>query len=182
MIPMYRLWLHGLYGLYGPHCPLSPGRLLNLITHPLDNIEQTVSWRVKWDDLKLMWCKLDMLGWFMYMINTLRPRRNEQYFADDIFKPIFVNENVWISIKISLKFVPKGPINNIPALVPIMAWRRSGDKPLSEAMMVSLPTHICVTWPQWVNALRSALNEWIYNRFHDFDSYFIKVCYKWSSW
>ena len=39
-------------------------------------------------------------------------------------------------IKISLKFVPKGPINNIPALVQIMAWGRPGDKPLSEAMIV----------------------------------------------
>ena len=29
----------------------------------------------------------------------------------------FMNENVRISIKISLKFVPKGPINNNPALV-----------------------------------------------------------------
>ena len=37
------------------------------------------------------------------------------------FKCIFLNENIWISIKISLKFVPKGPINNIPALVQIMA-------------------------------------------------------------
>ena len=51
-------------------------------------------------------------------------------------------KNVRISIEISLKFVPKGPINNIPALVQIMAWRRSGDKPLSEPMMVSLLTHI----------------------------------------
>ena len=50
-----------------------------------------------------------------------------------------------------LKFVPKGPINNIPAMVQIMAWRRPGDKPLSEPMMVSLPTHICVSRPQWVN-------------------------------
>ena len=82
-------------------------------------------------------------------VNTLRPRRNEQHFAD-IFKRIFFNENVWISIKISLNFVPNGPINNIPALVQIMAWRRSGDKPLSEPKMVSLPTHICVTLPQWV--------------------------------
>ena len=46
-----------------------------------------------------------------------------------------MNENVWILIKISLKFVPKGPINNIPALVQIMAWRQTGDKPLSEPMM-----------------------------------------------
>ena len=79
--------------------------------------------------------------------NTLRPRWNEQHFAEDIFKSIFFYENVWIPIKISLKFVSKGPINNIPALVQIMAWRHSGDKPLSEPMMVSLPTHICVTRP-----------------------------------
>ena len=38
-------------------------------------------------------------------------------------------KNVWISIKILLKYVPKGPINNIPALVWIMAWRWSDDKP-----------------------------------------------------
>ena len=84
------------------------------------------------------------------VVNTLRLRRNEQHFADDIFKRIFFNENVWFSINISLKFVPKGPMNNIPALVQIMAWRRSGYKPLSEPMMVRLPTHICVTRPQWV--------------------------------
>ena len=60
------------------------------------------------------------------------------------------NENVWITIKNSLKIVPKGPINNIPALVQIMAWRRPGDKPLSEPMLVSVPTHICVTRPEWV--------------------------------
>ena len=81
--------------------------------------------------------------------NTLGPRRNGRHFADDIFKGIFLNENVWIPIKISLKFVP--PINNIPALVQIMAWRRPGDKPLSGPIMVRLPTHICVTQPQWVN-------------------------------
>ena len=52
-----------------------------------------------------------------------------------------------------MKFVPKGPINNIPALVHIMAWRRPGDEPLSEPMLVSLTTHICVTRPQWVNSL-----------------------------
>ena len=81
--------------------------------------------------------------------NTLRPRHNGRHFVDNIFKCIFLNENAWIPVKISLKFVPKGPINNIPALVLIMAWRRSGDKPLSEPM-IGLPTHICVTRPQWV--------------------------------
>ena len=85
-----------------------------------------------------------------YALNTLRPRQNGCHFADDIFKCILLTENVWIPIKISLKFVPKCPINNIPALVWIMAWRRPGNKPLSEPMMVSLTTHICVTRPQWV--------------------------------
>ena len=56
-------------------------------------------------------------------------------FADDSFRCIFVNEKFYILIKISLKFVPNGPINNIPALVQIVAWRRSGDKPLSEPML-----------------------------------------------
>ena len=83
------------------------------------------------------------------LINTLRPRQNGRRFADDTFKRIFLNENARIPIKIALKFVPKGAINNNPALVQIMVWRRSGDKPLSEPMMVSLLTQICVTRPQW---------------------------------
>ena len=57
------------------------------------------------------------------IINTLRSRQNGRRFAD-IFKCIFLNENLWILIKISLSFVSKGSINNIPALVQIMAWRR----------------------------------------------------------
>ena len=68
------------------------------------------------------------------------------------FQKHFLNENVWISIKIPLKFVPKVWIKNIPALVQIMAWHRLGDKPLSEPMMVCSLTHICVTRPQWVKA------------------------------
>ena len=53
------------------------------------------------------------------------PRQNGHHFPDDIFKCIFLNENVWISIKISLKFAPKGPINNIPALVhsALLRWK-----------------------------------------------------------
>ena len=56
-------------------------------------------------------------------IITLRPGQNGRHFPDS-FKWIFFNENVWISIEVSLKFVAKGPINNIPALVQIMAWCR----------------------------------------------------------
>ena len=82
-------------------------------------------------------------------VNKLRPRQNGRYSADDIFKCIFMNGNVWIVIKMSLNFFSKGRSNNIPAVVQIMAWRRPGDKPLSEPIMVRLPTHICVTRPQY---------------------------------
>ena len=51
-------------------------------------------------------------------------------------------------LELSLNFVSKVPIDNKPASVQIMAWRRPGDKPLSEPMMASLPTHIFVTRPQ----------------------------------
>ena len=76
-------------------------------------------------------CPPSIKCWFMQ-----RPRQNGRHFPNDIFKCIFLNDDEWIPIKISLKFVPKGLKNNIPALVQIMAWRRSGDKPLSEPMMV----------------------------------------------
>ena len=73
-----------------------------------------------------------------------------------IWQTTFSSAFSWMNMfefwfKSSLKFVPKGPINNIPTLVQKMAWRRPGDKPLSEPMMASLLAHICVTRPQWVN-------------------------------
>ena len=108
---------------------------------------------------------IDVEQWDMIIhprsnLTTLRPRQNGRHFPDDIFEWIFVNENARISIKISLKFVPRGPINDIPALVQIMAWRLPGDKPLSEPIVVRLPTHICVARPQWVNnsLVKSSLN------------------------
>ena len=61
----------------------------------------------------------------MVHINTLRPRQNGRHFADGTFKRIFLKENVRISIKISLKFVPKSPIDNIPALFEII-WSNGG--------------------------------------------------------
>ena len=72
-------------------------------------------------------------------------------FQRTFINAFFFNENAWISIKISLKFVPKGPINKNPTLVQIMVWRPPGDKPSSEPMLVSLLMHIGVTQPQWVN-------------------------------
>ena len=73
-------------------------------------------------------------------VNTLRLGQNYHHFTENIFKCIFSNEDVWISLKISLKFVPKTSINNIQA------------KPLSEPVLLISPTHKCVTGPQWVKA------------------------------
>ena len=216
IIPMYRLWLHGLYGLYGPRYPLSPKRLINLISLSLSLSLSLSDQNIEWETTHLHRI-LDELQCSMglYIDGLLQERRNSsalelclsctdpliyvtnenfkciskttdsplynlydrqipavmaskesvyltnqhietekngRRFADDTFKRIFLNENIRISIKISPKFVPKGAINNIPTLVQEMAWRRPGDKPLSEPMMVSLLTHICVTWPQWVKA------------------------------
>ena len=71
----------------------------------------------------------------MQILNSSPPGQNGHHFADDIFKCIFVNEKFCILIEISLKFVPKGLIDNNPALVQITAWRWIGDKPLSEPML-----------------------------------------------
>ena len=91
------------------------------------------------------------------IFNTLRRRQNGHHFPDDIFKWIFLNENVWISINTSLMFAPRCPIKNIQTFqhsnIQVMAWRRPGNKPLSEPMMVRLPTHTCVTRSQWFNNL-----------------------------
>ena len=70
--------------------------------------------------------------------------------ADNIFKRIFLNENDKILIQISLKFVPKGPIDNNPALVQIMAWRQIGDKPLFEPKLwLDSLMHACSTRERW---------------------------------
>ena len=89
----------------------------------------------------------------VHKINRMRPRQSCSQYIDDIPKHICWNRNVRILIKISLNFVAKCQINNIIALVQIMAWRQPGDKPMSEPMLVSLLTHICVTRP-WLAKLQ----------------------------
>ena len=74
---------------------------------------------------------------YLFYVNTLRPKTKWTPFRRRYFQMHFIEWNVSTAIKNSLRFVPKGPINNIPALVQIMAWRRPGNKPLSEPMMVS---------------------------------------------
>ena len=110
-----------------------------------------------------------MLCFVLLCINTFRPRQNGRHFADDIFKCIFWNENVWISFKISMKFIRKGLINNNPALVQIMAWCRPGDKPWSESMTGSWRIYVslgvneltALGGPMWcIHSYSSGLNHW----------------------
>ena len=70
--------------------------------------------------------------------NILRPRQNGRHFTDDIF----VNEEAWISVIFSLKFVSKFPVNNIPKLVQIMAWCRSATGHYLNQWWPSLLTEI----------------------------------------
>ena len=78
----------------------------------------------------------------MALTGCLTPvRLNSSFKMAAIFQTTFSNA-------FSLKFVPEGPINNIPSLVQIMAWCPLGEEPLSEPMMVSLLMHICIIRPQ----------------------------------
>ena len=88
----------------------------------------------------------------VYIFNSSPPGQNGRHFADDMFKCIFLNENIWISNKISLKYVPWGLIDSMSALVQIMVWRRPGDKPLSEPMLTQFTDtepHM-QHWGRWV--------------------------------
>ena len=127
-----------LYALYFPSIPHPPPSILSLVRPSM--ISPYLSSPIYTLPFPSIYTPLPLYSTF----NILRPRQNGRHFADDSFKCSSLNDNVWITIKHSLKLVPKGLINNIPTLVQIMAWRRPGDKPLSEPMMVRSPTHICV--------------------------------------
>ena len=68
--------------------------------------------------------------------------------ADDIFNYISLNENDSISIEISLKYVLRSPIDKKVSIASVMAWHRPGDTPLSEPVMIRIPTHRCAIRPQ----------------------------------
>ena len=112
---------------------------------------------------------------YLEWVNRLRTRHYGHHSADDILKYIFLNKNVWISIKISPEFVPKCPISNISALVQTRAWCRPDYNPLFEPRMVRLTRHICVIRLQWVKGYFNVqshhkihkvnLHFWIQTRF-----------------
>ena len=98
-----------------------------------------------------------------------------------IFQTTFSNAFSWMKMfKLRLRFYwslfQKGPLNNIPALVQIMAWRRPGDKPLSEAMMASILTHICVSRLQWVKYV-----QWVDTLVSISPSYVLHLYIRWHT-
>ena len=104
------------------------------------------------DPLICFWNGCPVIDYWCTYINSLRPRQNGLHFTDDNFKCIFLNENVWHLINVSLKFVPKGPINNILALVRMMAWR--------------------LTRPQWLECI---IQQRMYFEAHQHYEYMDKV-------
>ena len=81
----------------------------------------------------------------------------------------------------TLKSVPRGPIDNFPALFQIMVWCQLGNKPLSSTMMISLLTQICVTRPQWVNIATKALRLFAGN-IKSFHRTLMETHLPWTKW
>ena len=99
--------------------------------------------------------------------------------ADDIFKWIFLNENDRIPIQLLLKFVARSPIDNESALVQVMAWRRTGDKPLPEPMMTQLTdAYMWHSRGRWVNANCLSILCDIYELY----TYMSYNCPRWYIW
>ena len=119
--------------------------------------------RVGWSRIVLtIWnpsgAQTRMVGgcWGLFL-NSFPPWQNGRHFADDIFKFVFLNGNVWISHNISLKFVLSVQINNIQALFQIMAWHWPGDKPLSQPMLTQFTD--TYDWP-WLLASPGHQQPW----------------------
>ena len=85
--------------------------------------------------------------WTLTVDNSSPPGQNGRHFADDIFK--CMNEKLRILIRVSLKFVPKGPINNKSALVQVMAWAEQATSHYLKKCLLSSLTHICGTRGRW---------------------------------
>ena len=97
---------------------------------------------------------------------TLNPEHNCQHFVDDIFKKILLNENNYILIQISLKFVPRGLIENKSALIQTGAWCWTGNMSVPEPVMTVIDTvyykKINKKGKKWVpsKSLQPCLNQW----------------------
>ena len=133
--------------------------------HTMPAYNKNMSQNSKYQEVQTLSLSMGSQHWHSY-IHGIYTNTSTHWGRDKmaaIFQTTFSNGFSWMKLyefwlKISLKFVPRGRINNILALVQIMAWRQQGDKPLSEPMMVSSLTHICVIWPQWVNNAQTTIN------------------------
>ena len=93
--------------------------------------------------------------WPELRAQLISPWTKWPHFAGDMFKRIFLNENIWNSYKISLKYVHWGLIDNMSALVQIMVRRRSGEKPLSEPMLAQFTdAYMYMHEGRWVKATK----------------------------
>ena len=127
--------------------------ITHLISGPPDiyNHNTVVQVSVLPERMQLELCGLICLGTWMLSAHLTHWGKGKM---DAILQMTFSNAFPWMKIyeffllKTSQDFVPWIRINNIPVLVQIMAWHWPGAKPLSEPMMVSLLTHICVTRAQ----------------------------------
>ena len=101
------------------HCEGNPNATVTggFPSHSAESV--SMSWRHHWSSQYIALWK---------MLNC-------RHFSDDIFKCIF-SMKIAKFLQISLRVIPKGPINNNPASVQIMAWCRLGDKPLSESIVI----------------------------------------------
>ena len=109
----------------------------------------------------------------MHSLNTLGRDK-----MDDISQTTFSNAFSWMKMfEYRLKFhgnlFLRTQSTIFQHLVQIMAWRRPGDKPLSEPMMVSLPTHVCVTRPQWVkrSIIPALWCKWVKEQWGHFEEF-----------
>ena len=103
----------------------------------------------KWRPFCLGLNELRNQCWFI--IHTLRPRQHGYQFADDIFK---INFLAWKLYSNSQELVSKYPINNKPAMVQTLVWRQLMTSHDLNQWWPNLWTHLCITWPQWVDGTR----------------------------
>ena len=122
----------------------------------------------------------NIVCWWVDSFNTLRPKQNGRHFPDDTFKRIFLNDNVRISIKISPKFVSKGPIINISALVQIIAWCRPGYASLGlNEFNYFIQTHSFET-PDKVFKINVLMGSQLFYRNNEIDIYETEIMmYHW---
>ena len=85
--------------------------------------------------IQMSLCNISPMQAILCQFNSSPPEKMAVILADGNFKCIFLNGNDKITIRISLKFVSRSPIDNKPALVQVVACRRTGDMPLPELML-----------------------------------------------